>query len=107
MPKYPKIQQKIKNELTEHNLINEAQLTQDILDSLYVYMPFGGSHRACIDQDLAFFGLKPAIISLMQRVSFEDSVDATNNSGKYIQRLTCFPEHLAVRIRIDTDKKSN
>ncbi|CAF0980167.1 unnamed protein product [Adineta steineri] len=34
MPKYPKIQQKIKNEPQEHNLTDETQLTQDILDSL-------------------------------------------------------------------------
>ncbi|CAF0959125.1 unnamed protein product [Adineta steineri] len=33
--------------------------------------------------------------SLMQRTSFEDSDDATNNSGKYIQRLTCSPNYLA------------
>ncbi|CAF0980188.1 unnamed protein product [Adineta steineri] len=70
-------------------------------------MSFRGGDHACIDQDLALFELNPAMTSLMQRVSLEDSGDATNNSGKYIQRLTCCLKHLSVRIRIDTDEKSN
>ncbi|CAF0790335.1 unnamed protein product [Adineta steineri] len=183
MSKYPEVQQKIKNELKEHNLIDEIQLTQDILDSLiyvecvtkeilryapiagaiareatrddmiddipikkgdtviiatynlhrdprywkidptkfiperflnedknppqYVYLPFGGGHRACIGQDLAFFELKIAVVRLMQRVSFEDPGDAANNSGGYVQRITCFPKHLAVRVRIDADRNSH
>ncbi|CAF1403693.1 unnamed protein product [Adineta steineri] len=97
MPKYSDIQQKIKNELKKHNLIDGTQLTQDILD-LLIY------HRACIGEDLAFFELKIAIVRLMQRISFEDPGDAANNSDGYVQRITCFPKHLAVRVRIDTDK---
>ena len=67
------------------------------------YLPFGGGHRACAGQDLAFFELKVAIIRLMQRVTFEDPGDEADNSGGHMQRITCFPKHLAVRVRINTD----
>ncbi|CAF4350511.1 unnamed protein product, partial [Adineta steineri] len=40
-------------------------------------------------------------------VSFEDPGDAANNSGGHVQRITCFPKHLAVRVRIDADKNSH
>jgi cytochrome P450 len=179
MSKYPEIQQKIKDELKEHNLTYETPLTQDLLDALvyvecvtkevlryapiagaisreatrddmigdipvkkgdtvvlaiqnlhrdprywnldptkflperflsedrnppqYVYMPFGGGHRACAGQDLAFFELKVAIARLMQRVTFEDPGDEANNSGGYVQRITCFPKNLAVRVRVNSD----
>ncbi|CAF4100829.1 unnamed protein product [Adineta steineri] len=54
-------------------------------------------------------GVKPQwfLARLMQRVSFEDPGNEANNSSGYVQRLTCFSKHLAVRVRIDTDKMSN
>jgi hypothetical protein len=43
----------------------------------------------------------------MQRVTFEDPGDEANNSGGFIQRITCFPKHLAVRVRVNTNKESD
>jgi len=183
MSKYPEVQQKIKDELKENNLLCDTPLTQNVLDSLiyvecvtkevlrfapissaiareatcddkidnipikkgdivvlatynlhidprywkidptkfiperflnedknppqYAYMPFGGGHRACAGQDLAFFESKIAITRLMQRVTFEDPGAEADNSGGYIQRITCFPKNLAVRVRVDSDNASN
>jgi cytochrome P450 len=70
-------------------------------------MPFGGGHRACAGQDLAFFELKIAITRLMQRVTFEDPGAEADNSGGCIQRITCFPKNLAVRVRVNSDNASN
>ena len=67
----------------------------------YSFLPFGGGHRACAGQDLAMFELKVLITRLMQRLTFEDPKSDANNSGGYIQRITCFPKHLAVRIHLD------
>ena len=85
--------------------IPERFLDEDKYPPLYASTQFGGGHRACAGQDLAFFELKIAITRLMQRVTFEDPGDEANNSGQCIQRITCFPKHLAVRVRIDPDKK--
>jgi cytochrome P450 len=68
------------------------------------YMPFSGGHRACPGQDLGFFQLKIVIARLMQRVTFEDPGDEANNSGGCFERLNCFPKHLAIRVRLDSDK---
>jgi hypothetical protein len=48
--------------------------------------------------------LKIAVARLMQRVAFEDPGDEANNTGGYIQRITCFPKHLAVRVRMNYDQ---
>ena len=87
--------------------IPERFLSEDKYPPQYAYMPFGGGHRACAGQDLAFFELKIAITRLMQRVTFEDPGNEADNSGQYMQRITCFPKHLAVRVRIDSDEKSD
>ena len=83
----------------------ERFLDEDKHPPQYAYMPFGGGHRACAGQDLAFFELKIVITRLMQRVTFEDPGDEADNSGQFIQRITCYPKHLAVRVRIDSVEK--
>lgn len=70
-------------------------------------MPFGSGHRACAGQDLALFELKIAITRLMQRVTFEDPGDQADNSGGFVQHITCFPKHLAVRVTINSDRESD
>ena len=92
-PRYWKIDPK--------EFIPERFLNEDKNPPRYAYMPFGGGHRACAGQDLAFFELKIAITRLMQRVTFEDPGTEANNSGGYMQRITCFPKNMAVRARID------
>jgi cytochrome P450 len=87
--------------------IPERFLHEDKDPPQYAYMPFGGGHRACAGQELAFFELKIAVIRLMQRVTFEDPGDEANNSGGFIQLITCFPKHLAVRVRVNTNKESD
>jgi cytochrome P450 len=87
--------------------IPERFLNEDKNPPQYAYIPFGGGHRACAGQDLAFFELKVAITRLMQRVTFEDPGDEANNTGGFIQRITCFPKHLAVRVRINADRESD
>jgi beta-ring hydroxylase len=87
--------------------IPERFLNEDKNPPQYTYMPFGGGHRACAGQDLAFFELKVAITRLMQRVTFEDPGDEANNTGGFIQRITCLPKHLAVRVRIDSNRESD
>ncbi|CAF4184210.1 unnamed protein product, partial [Adineta steineri] len=67
----------------------------------YAYLPFGGGHRTCIGQDLALLELKTAITRLMQRITIEDPGKEANNSGGFIQRVTCYPKHMAVRVIID------
>ena len=65
-------------------------------------MAFGGGHRACLGQDLAWLELKVVIIRLMQRgVTFEDTPE---NIGGYEERLTCFPKKMAVRVRFDRSR---
>jgi cytochrome P450 len=79
----------------------ERFLYQDKYPPKYAYLPFGGGHRQCIGQDLAILELKIAITRLMQRVTFEDPGNEQNNSGGFIQRVTCFPKHMAVRVTMD------
>ena len=180
--KYPNVQQKIKNELKEFNLMNNSKLNEQILEELiyidcvtkeilrfapiaagivreaiqddiidgyqikkgdvfliaiqnlhqnpkywkidpnlfyperwlnedqiplkYSYLPFGGGHRQCIGKDLAILELKIAITRLMQRLIIQDTINSLNNSGGFIQRVTCYPKHMAVRIQIDPDFNS-
>ena len=84
--------------------VPERFLDEDKYPPLGAYMPFGGGHRSCIGQDLAFFNLKTIIVCLMQRVTFVDPDDEANNSGGYIQNISCFPNHFAVRVWIDSDE---
>ena len=84
--------------------VPERFLDDDKYPPQCAYMPFGGGHRACVGQDLAFLQLRTIIARLMQRVTFEDPGDEANNSGGWTQRLTCFPKHLAVRVRIYSDR---
>ena len=64
-------------------------------------LPFGGGHRACIGQDLAWFELKVIIIRMMQRgLVFQDTPE---NTGGFEEQLTCYPKNLAVRIRFDRE----
>ena len=79
----------------------ERFLNEDKDPRPYSFLQFGGGHRACAGQDLAVFELKVLITRLMQRVTFEDPKSEANNSGGYIQRITCFPKHLAVKIHLD------
>jgi cytochrome P450 len=87
--------------------IPERFLNEDKNPPQHVFLTFGGGHRACAGQDLAFFELKVAITRLMQRVTFEDPGDEANNTGGCIQRITCFPKNLAVRVRLDSDRESD
>ena len=84
----------------------ERFLDEDKYPPQYAYLPFGGGHRACIGQDLALLELKIAITRLMQRVTIEDAGNDGNNSGGFIQRITCFPKHMAVRVQMNSDKKT-
>ncbi|CAF0940799.1 unnamed protein product [Rotaria sordida] len=62
-------------------------------------IPFGGGHRACIGQELAWLELKTIIVRMMQRgITFEDMPE---NTGGYEDHLTCLPKKLAVRVRFD------
>jgi cytochrome P450 len=78
--------------------VPERFLDDDQYPPSYAYMPFGGGHRACIGQDLAFLELQIAIARLMQCISIEDAGKEANNSGGFTQRVTCFPKHMAVRV---------
>jgi cytochrome P450 len=79
----------------------ERFLHEDKYPLRYAYLPFGGGHRTCIGQDLAILELKIAITRLMQRVTIEDPGKEANNSGGFIQHITCFPKHMAVRVNMD------
>ncbi len=77
----------------------ERFLEEDKNHHPYAMLPFGGGHRACIGQELAWLELKTIIVRLMQRgVTFEDTPE---NTGGYEEHITCFPKKLAVRVRIN------
>ncbi len=79
--------------------IPERFLGEDKNHLPYAMIPFGGGHRACIGQDLAWLELKLTIVRMMQRgITFEDTPE---NTGGYAERFTCFPKNMAVRVRID------
>ncbi|CAF1016907.1 unnamed protein product [Adineta ricciae] len=79
--------------------IPERYLHEDKDHHPSALLAFGGGHRACIGQDLAWLELKVVIIRLMQRgVTFEDTPE---NTGGYEERLTCFPKKMAIRVRFD------
>jgi cytochrome P450 len=93
--KYWKIDPKIFNP--------ERFLDEDKCPPRYAYMPFGGGHRTCIGQDLAFLELKTIITRLMQRITIQDPGEEANNSGGFTQRVTCYPKHMAVRVIMDSN----
>ena len=72
--------------------------TKIIIDMLSP--PFGGGHRACAGQELAWLELKTIIVRMMQRVTLEDT-GLPDNSGGFDQQLVCYPKHLAVNVRVD------
>ncbi|CAF3769910.1 unnamed protein product [Rotaria sp. Silwood1] len=79
--------------------IPERFLAEDKDHHPLAMIPFGGGHRACIGQELAWLELKTIIVRLMQRrITFEDT---SENTGGHDQRITCFPKNMAVRVRFD------
>lgn len=85
------------------HFIPERFLTEDKDHHPFAMLPFGGGHRACIGQNLAWLELKMIIIRLMQhRITFEDTPE---NIGGYEEQLTCYPKTMAIRIRIDHDSR--
>ncbi|UJR29807.1 hypothetical protein I4U23_017351 [Adineta vaga] len=81
--------------------IPERFLHEDKYPPSCVLLTFGGGHRACAGQDLALLEFKAIVIRLMQRVTFLDPGKDADNSGGMVQRITCFPKHLAVRVALD------
>jgi cytochrome P450 len=81
-----------------NQFLPERFLGEDKNPSPYTMLSFGGGHRACIAQDLAWLELKTIIVRLMQRgVTFEDTID---NTGGYKEYTTCLPKNLVVRVHI-------
>ncbi|CAF5229562.1 unnamed protein product, partial [Rotaria magnacalcarata] len=79
--------------------IPERFLAEDQSHHPLAMITFGGGHRACIGQELAWFELKAAIVRLMQRgIIFEDTPE---NTGGYEEQVTCFPKALAVLVRFE------
>ncbi|CAF3811990.1 unnamed protein product [Rotaria sp. Silwood1] len=77
----------------------ERFLAEDQNYPQFAMIPFGGGHRACIGQELAWLELKTIIVRMMQRgITFEDTPE---NTGDYDERITCFPKNLVVRVRFD------
>lgn len=79
--------------------VPERFLNEDKDHDPYAMLPFGGGHRVCVGQELAWLELKIIIVRLMQRgVTFEDT---SENTGGYEGSVTSFPKHLVVRVHID------
>jgi cytochrome P450 len=68
----------------------------------FAFVPFGGGHRACAGQELAWLELKTIVVRMMQRVTFEDT-GMKDNSGGYDQQMLCYPRHLAIHVRVDNE----
>ena len=61
-------------------------------------LPFGGGHRACIGQDLAWFELKIIIIRVMQRgIIFEDTPRGRSSVYLTLFDLPRFPSSVTNR----------
>ncbi|CAF4491952.1 unnamed protein product [Rotaria sp. Silwood2] len=79
--------------------VPERFLCEDQNHHLFAMVPFGGGHRACIGQELAWLELKTIIVRMMQRgITFEDTPE---NTGGYEESIACFPKNVAVRVRFD------
>jgi cytochrome P450 len=83
--------------------IPERWLDEDKSPPNGAYLPFGGGHRSCIGEDLAWIEMRISIVRLMQRLTFKDPGTKANNSGGYRESLNCFPEHLAVHVCVDSN----
>jgi cytochrome P450 len=83
--------------------IPERWLDEDKSPPNGAYLPFGGGHRSCIGEDLAWIEMRISIVRLMQRLTFKDPGTKANNSGGYIETLNCFPKHLAVHVCVDSN----
>jgi cytochrome P450 len=83
--------------------IPERWLDEDKSPPNGAYLPFGGGHRSCIGEDLAWIEMRICIVRLMQRLTFKDPGTKANNSGGYIETLNCFPKHLAVYVCVDSN----
>ncbi|CAF2786206.1 unnamed protein product [Rotaria sp. Silwood2] len=82
--------------------VPERFLHEDKDHHPFAFIPFGGGHRACAGQELAWLELKTIVTRLMQRVTFEDT-GMEDNSGGYDQQMLCYPKHLAVNVRVDNE----
>jgi cytochrome P450 len=83
--------------------VPERWLDEDKSPPNGAYLPFGGGHRSCIGEDLAWIEMRISIVRLMQRLTFKDPGTKANNSGGYIETLNCFPKHLAVHVCVDSN----
>jgi cytochrome P450 len=83
--------------------IPERWLDEDKSPPNGAYLPFGGGHRSCIGEDLAWLEMRISIVRLMQRLTFKDPGTKANNSGGYRETLNCFPKHLAVYVCVDSN----
>ncbi|CAF2583864.1 unnamed protein product [Rotaria sp. Silwood2] len=79
--------------------VPERFLGEDKNHDPLAMIPFGGGHRACFGQELAWLELKTVIVRIMQRgITLED---ASEHTGSYDERITVIPNNFAVRVRID------
>jgi cytochrome P450 len=83
--------------------IPERWLDEDKSPPNGAYVPFGGGHRSCIGEDLAWIEMRISIVRLMQRLTFKDPGTKGNNSGGYKETTNCFPKHLAVYVCVDSN----
>jgi cytochrome P450 len=83
--------------------IPERWLDEDKSPPNGAYVPFGGGHRSCIGEDLAWIEMRICIVRLMQRLTFKDPGTKGNNSGGYKETTNCFPKHLAVYVCVDSN----
>jgi cytochrome P450 len=73
---------------------------EDTKNNKAASIPFGNGHRQCSSQDLARFALKVICAELMQYVTFIDGGSEVN-LGRYKQRNTVQPKHIAIAITFD------
>ena len=74
----------------------ERFLGDDEHHESFAWLPFGGGHRACMGQDLAWFELKVILVrSIQHGLRFEDTPE---NIGGFAEKITCYPKQVAVRV---------
>ncbi|CAF1470330.1 unnamed protein product [Rotaria sordida] len=79
--------------------VPERFLAEDKNHHPLAMIPFGGGHRACVGEKLAWLQLKTIIVRMMQRgITFEDTPE---NVGGFDGRMACFPKNVVVRVRFD------